>query len=136
MKISMTFIIAAAIFVGGSAFVQQDVGESVQRGKEVYTTFCQNCHLESGEGIPGVNPPLAKADYLKKPTGTLIRVILEGQAEPIMVNGEKYATEMPAMNYLTDEQIADVLNYVRNSFENKITGSINAGMVKPYRKNN
>ena len=51
-----------------------------------------------------------------------------------MVNGEKYATEMPAMNYLTDEQIADVLNYVRNSFENKITGSINAGMVKPYRK--
>ena len=66
MKISMTFIIAAAIFVGGSAFVQQDVGESVQRGKEVYTTFCQNCHLESGEGIPGVNPPLAKADYLKK----------------------------------------------------------------------
>ena len=46
--------------------------ESIERGKEVYTLNCQNCHMEDGKGVQDVNPPLAGSDYLKKPTKTLI----------------------------------------------------------------
>lgn len=117
-----------------STIPTQDLKESINRGKEVYTTYCQNCHMEDGNGIPGVNPPLAKADYLKKPSKTLINIILKGQSEEVVVNGKTYNVPMPSQEYLTDTQIADVLNYIKNSWGNKIPGAINPGMVEALRK--
>jgi mono/diheme cytochrome c family protein len=108
--------------------------ESIERGKEVYTLNCQNCHMEDGLGMPEVNPPLAKSDYLKKPAKTLIDIVLKGQSGEIIVNGKKYNGMMPAQDYLTDEQIADAYNYVRNSWGNKIAGAITPAMVNELRK--
>jgi len=108
--------------------------ESIKRGKEVYTLNCQNCHMEDGLGMQDVNPPLAKSDYLKKPAKTLIDIVLKGQSGEIVVNGKKYNAIMPAQDYLTDEQIADVYNYARNSWGNKIPGTITPAMVKELRK--
>lgn len=111
----------------------QELTESIKRGKDVYTIYCQSCHMEDGKGIPGVNPPVAKADWMKKPTDSLINVILKGQSGDVMVNGKKYNVPMPPQEYLTDEQIADVLNYSKNSWGNKIPGVVTPAMVKTLR---
>lgn len=84
--------------------------------------------------MPDVNPPLAKADYLRKPPKTLINIILKGQSGEVVVNRKKYNVAMPAQEYLTDIQIADVLNYSRNNWGNKIPGLITPAMVKAARK--
>lgn len=135
MKIMATIaVIAPAIFLLSSFMPNQNLSESIKRGKEVYALNCQNCHMEDGMGIPDVNPPVAKTDYLKKPSKTLINIILIGQSEEITVNGKKYNIAMPAQDYLTDEQIADVLNYCKNSWGNKIPGAVTTAMVKALRK--
>jgi mono/diheme cytochrome c family protein len=122
------------IFLLSSFMPEQNLNESIKRGKEVYTLFCQSCHMEDGKGMPEVNPPVAKADYLKKPAKTLIGVILNGQTGEVVVNGKKYNAIMPPQPYLTDVQIADVLNYIRNSWGNKIRGTITPALVKTLRK--
>lgn len=127
-------LITLAVFLLSSFVPGQQLSESIKRGKEVYTLYCQNCHMEDGKGTPDINPPVAKADYIKKPAKMLIGIILKGQSGEVVVNGKKYNAVMPAQEYLSDEQIADVLNYVRNSWGNKIPGTITPAMVKALRK--
>lgn len=123
----------AVIFVAASSFVQKyDLAKSVSRGKEVYITYCMSCHMEDGKGTD-VFPPVAKTDYLRKPAKTLINIILEGQSGEIVVNKKKYDALMPAQAYLSDEQVADVLNYIRNSLGNKIPVAITPAEVKALR---
>lgn len=123
-----------SIVIGGSGFMQSQVQKSIERGKEVYGLYCQNCHMEDGKGMSEVNPPLAKADYMKRPGKELISVILKGSTGSLTVNGKKYVGAMPAQEYLSDEQIADVLNYAKNSWGNKIPGVITPAMVKAQRQ--
>lgn len=130
--LTISAISLAALFLS-SFMPDQRLKESIKRGKEVYVVECENCHMEDGKGTPEINPPLAKADYIKKPTETLIGIVLKGQSGEVVVNGKKYNTLMPAQEYLTDVQIADVLNYVRNSWGNKKRGMIKPAMVKALR---
>ena len=129
--------VLAILSLGGAALSFQDdaLKQSIKRGEEVYTTNCLSCHMQNGEGLEGSFPPLAKADYLTKDkTGKqAIKVVLNGLEEEITVNGKKYNMLMPAQNYLPDQQIADVLNYVRNSWGNK-GKIITEAMVKAERK--
>ena len=127
-------VMAVGFIITGSAVVQNSTPESIKRGKEVYDLYCQNCHMADGKGMAEINPPLAKADYMKKPANTLIDVILKGSTASITVNGKKFLGAMPAQDYLNDEQIADVLNYIKNSWGNKIPGVITPAMVKAKRK--
>jgi mono/diheme cytochrome c family protein len=96
----------------------QDEPKSIERGKDVYLLQCMSCHMESGEGLSGLYPPLAKSDYLMADPKRSIRELIRGLKGKIRVNGTFYDSEMPALD-LSDEQIADVLNYVRNSWGNK-----------------
>ncbi len=98
---------------------QDEVAQSVERGKEVYTSQCISCHQPNGEGLSGVYPPLAGSDHLSKDQEKSISIILKGQNEEITVKGTKYSVPMPAMNSLTDQQIADVLNYMGRSWGNQ-----------------
>ena len=123
-----------ALFFCSSFFQAYNLSKSVAAGKAVYETYCMNCHMADGNGTPDVFPPLAKADYMKKPAKDLIGIILKGQTGEIKVNGKTYNGIMPAQDYLTDEQIADVLNYSRNSWGNKIAGTITPAQVKALRK--
>ena len=125
--------ISLGIFILNSSFFQKyDLPKSIERGKDVYATYCMSCHLVDGKGTD-IFPPVAKTDYLKKPAKTLINIILQGQSGEIIVNKKKYDALMPAQSYLTDEQIADVLNYTRNSLGNKIPGAITPAQVKALR---
>jgi nitrite reductase (NO-forming) len=134
IKKILTVTVIVSIVMISSGFIQSDVQKSIVRGKEVYGLYCQNCHMEDGKGMPEVNPPLVKADYMKRPAKDLISVILKGSTASMTVNGKKYLGAMPAQEYLNDEQIADVLNYIKNNWGNKIPGTITPAMVKAQRK--
>lgn len=109
-----------------------DLKASIERGKEVYNMNCITCHMEKGEGIEGAFPPLAKSDYLMADKNRSIKQIIHGASGEMTVNGKTYNGEMPAVD-LTDEQVSDVLNYVRNSWGNK-GGAVTAAEVKAQRK--
>lgn len=116
-----TFLLAAFFIPATFVFLSnqdKNLQESMKRGKEVYALYCQNCHMENGQGVEGLNPPVAKTTYLKDAKKN-IGIILNGQTGEVTVNGKKYNAIMNPMNYLDDKQIADVLNYIRNSWGNK-----------------
>jgi mono/diheme cytochrome c family protein len=134
-KASMLSSLFIGILIFTTSFFQKyDLPKSIERGKEIYTTFCMSCHMEDGNGTPGVYPPLDKSDYLKKSSKELINIILQGQSGEITVNNNQYNVQMPEQSYLTDEQIADVLNYSRNSWSNKMPTAITPAQVKALRQ--
>lgn len=95
-----------------------DLKASIARGQEVYVAQCLSCHMEKGEGIEEVYPPLAKADYLMADKKRSIVQVLYGASGIMKVNGKIYNLEMTGFD-LTDQEASDVLNYVRNSWGNK-----------------
>jgi nitrite reductase (NO-forming) len=98
---------------------QEDaLAKSIKEGKALYTSYCSMCHQLEGQGIPGAFPPLAKSDYLMADTKRAISIVKNGLQGEIVVNGQKYNNVMPAQA-LNDQQISQVLNYVRNSWGNK-----------------
>lgn len=117
------------------AFGQQaatDLKASMARGKSSYSIYCQSCHADRGQGIEGVFPPLAKSDYLMEDRKRAIQSVLYGVSGEIKVNGQTYNQPMAGFDG-TDEQVSDILNYIRNSFGNK-GGAISAEEVKAARK--
>jgi nitrite reductase (NO-forming) len=90
----------------------------MERGAQVFTTVCATCHQPNAEGVPGVFPPLAKSDYLMADKERAINILMNGLKGEIVVNGQKFNSEMPKPP-LGDVEIASVLTYVRNSFGNK-----------------
>lgn len=132
-KVLVSIIAIGIVIITSSFFQKYDLKKSIERGTEVYNTYCITCHLVGGNGIADVYPPLAKTTYLKNPAKTLINIILLGQNGEITVDNKTYNGQMPAQNYLTDEQVADVLNYTRNSFGNKIPTAITPQQVKALR---
>jgi mono/diheme cytochrome c family protein len=118
--------------IGTDGTEQDGIAQSIERGKDVYTTYCLSCHQANGEGLTGVYPPLANSDHLAKDQLASIDIMLKGQHEEITVNGTKYSLPMAPLNYLTDQQIADVLNYMGNSWGNKFN-QVTPAMVKSRR---
>jgi mono/diheme cytochrome c family protein len=111
---------------------QDEVAQSVERGKEVYEAQCISCHQANGEGLSGVYPPLAGSDHLTKDQKKSISIILKGQNEEITVKGIKYSVPMPEMSTLTDQQVADVLNYMGHSWGNQFN-TVTPAQVKSQR---
>lgn len=83
----------------------------------IYSENCITCHMGTGEGVPATFPPLAKADYLIKTPEKAIYAIKFGLAGKIKVNGIDYDNMMPAPG-LDDSEVADVMNYIQNSWGN------------------
>lgn len=131
----MKYIVVLAFsLVFLTAFNQKpafDLKASIARGKEVYGSYCISCHMEQGEGIETVYPPLAKSDYLMADKKRSISLTLKGLSGEIKVNGKTYNGEMTGFD-LTDQEVSDVLNYIRNSFGNK-GGAVMPEEVKALR---
>ena len=100
-------------------------------GKIIYETYCLACHQEDGSGVPGMNPPLGKTDWVLGDSTRLINVVLKGLKDA-EINGDTYSNEMPSHDFLTDKQISEVLTYVRKSFGNN-AGAISVEDVKKQR---
>ena len=103
----------------------------VERGKKTYLTSCFACHMANGEGLPAVFPPLANSDYLKADKDRAVKIVLKGLNGPITVNGKPYNNVMPPQDF-TDDQVADVLTYVMNSWGNHY-GAVTVSDVRRVR---
>lgn len=116
-----------------------DLAASIKAGAPLYTQTCMACHQPTGLGLPGAFPPLAKTDYVNGDARRLVAITLKGITGPIKVNGATYATGMPQPDLSfaqlkDDKNVADVLNYVRNSFGNKNDAPITPEFVAKVRK--
>jgi mono/diheme cytochrome c family protein len=105
---------------------------SIERGKKVYAEQCLACHQVDGGGVSGMNPPLIKTKWVLGDKSALITIVLKGMNTGVEINGDEYHNIMAAHDFLTDQQIADVLTYVRNSFGNKAK-AISPAEVKAVR---
>jgi mono/diheme cytochrome c family protein len=92
-----------------------------KQGRMYYTQYCANCHLENGEGLHGLIPPLKGADYLTKSRELLPCVIRKGLKDSVLVNGIVYGVqEMAGIPKLTDFEITNILNYINTSWGNNL----------------
>lgn len=102
------------------AVKEKSLLKKIKDGKQVYMNTCFACHQSEGQGIPNAFPPLAKSDYLNADAKRAVGVVLNGLTGEITVNGKKYNSVMTRQT-LTDEEVADVMTYVYNSWGNNRT---------------
>jgi len=107
----------------------------MDRGKKVYDMVCIACHQADGGGMPPMNPPLIKTKWVLGNKKELVKIVLKGlKGGEIEIDGDTFNNPMPALETtLNDQQIADVLTYVRNNFGNKASG-VTVAEVKACRK--
>ncbi len=93
---------------------------TMQRGQKVYEQTCLACHQADAGGVPGMTPPLQKSPYVQGPANKVIGIVLNGLNDGVEIDGDTYSNPMPPFNsVLKDQDIADVLTYVRSHFGNK-----------------
>jgi mono/diheme cytochrome c family protein len=105
---------------------------NLANGKVLYAKHCVVCHQADGGGVMSLNPPLTKTEYVLGDPTRLINIILKGFNKEIEIDGDTYANPMPALAHLSDQQVADVLSFVRNNFGNKAS-VISPAQVKKVR---
>ncbi|MGX1931238.1 PQQ-dependent sugar dehydrogenase [Flagellimonas sp. 2504JD4-2] len=93
--------------------------DDISGGAKTYYTYCSACHQKDGGGATGRFPPIANTDWVTGDKERLIRIILEGMEGSIQVHGETYNGVMPQHSFLSDEEIAEVLTYIRSNFDNR-----------------
>lgn len=118
------FAFAVASFFSFEQKPKFDLAASMERGKDIYLRNCVSCHMDQGEGIEGIFPPIAKSDYMLADKKRAMTQILKGVSGEMTVNGKVYNGEMNGFE-LNDEQVSDLMNYLYNSFGNK------GGVIKP-----
>jgi len=94
------------------------VEDQVKAGQVLFTGTCSVCHQANGEGLPGVFPPLAKSDLIAADAKRAVGILLHGLSGKITVNGKEYNSVMPPMTQLNDDEVANILTYVLNSWGN------------------
>ena len=107
--------------------------KSIAQGKEVYADFCMQCHLVTGKGDSKNFPTLDGSDWLKNKKTQSIHAIKFGQMGEILVNGKKFNSTMPSMG-LSNQEVADVMNYISNSWSNKNPKMISLEQVESVKK--
>ncbi|WP_339629756.1 cytochrome c [uncultured Maribacter sp.] len=120
MKLIVPLFVFILFALGFSLYQEPELKESIKRGSEIYSDFCVNCHMDNGEGVPNSFPPLAASDFLIKNRAASIHAVKFGLKGEIIVNGITYNNSMTSFG-LEDDEIADVMNFVMNSWGNKQT---------------
>lgn len=98
---------------------QVDLKTQLAAGEKLYQTHCSACHQKDGEGLKGAFPPLAASDYLMEDRLRAINTVIAGLSGEVTVNGVKYNAVMPNFSYLKDDEVANIVTYVMNSWGNK-----------------
>ncbi len=140
-KIVLVFILSAATITCAKAQVKHrsttasHFAAAMANGKKVYTQNCLTCHQADGTGVATMNPPLIKTTYVLGDKAALIKIVLNGFNEDVEINGQTFSNTMTPHDTMKDQEIADVLTYVRNSFGNKAS-SVSVALVKSVRATN
>jgi len=136
--ISILLIIISAFLISSCGSKTENSKSSIpshvmENGLTVYKAHCFACHQTTGTGIKSLYPPLADNKTITGDINYLIGITLNGMSGEIVVNGEKYNQVMIPHIFLNDNQIADVLTYIRNSFGNQAS-QVTAAEVKKIRR--
>lgn len=133
-RIYITFVLVLLCVAGASAQSSNKlVASSVARGKTVYLQRCMVCHQADGGGVPKLNAPLDASSAVNgSDVSKLIKYIVKGFADRVEIDGELYSNAMPAAADLSDQQIADVLTFIRSNWSNK-AGPVTTLQVKQTR---
>jgi mono/diheme cytochrome c family protein len=105
-------------------------------GLVIFRSTCAACHGAGGEGIENVAPPLNGSEYVEGPSDRLAMILLNGLEGPIHIKGQLYHFNgsMPNFgNNFSEQQIADVIQYLHNSFVAKPPKSIRAEEIKKLK---
>ena len=97
--------------------VARSKAERIAQGRRLFTSICAACHQPTGRGMPNVFPPLAGSDFLNADKNRAIQTVIFGRQGEVVVNGLKFNNSMPSFP-LNDQDIANVLTFVYNSFGN------------------
>jgi mono/diheme cytochrome c family protein len=111
--------------------VDPALAKEISTGEVVYTQNCATCHQADGSGAPPLNPPLIKTSFVTGDKNALIDIVVNGMKNQ-KVDGKTYKNVMPSFDYLKEEEIANVLTFIRNSFGNK-ADMITIEDVKTFR---
>lgn len=112
----------------------ESTSSNVDAGKAIYQRQCAACHQPNGMGVPKFYPPLAQNESLKGDPQKLIHILLNGMAGEIIVNEQTYNGIMAPYQNLSDQEIADVLNYVRQEMNGVQGQPVEASQVAQMRK--
>lgn len=121
----------------------QTVAELLKIGAVKYTNVCQSCHKDGGGDPAQGVPPLGGSEWVvgaEASPARLSRILLYGLHQPITVKGRQYNGQMPAQGVaMRDYEIAGVITYIRNSWENKgdpdnAKPAVTAAVVKAARE--
>ena len=88
-------------------------------GKQTFAGLCAACHQPTGKGLDGLAPPLADSEWVNGDPERIVKVVMHGLRGPIKVKGLSYSYDMPAAGFLSDEQIAGVLTYIRREWDHE-----------------
>ncbi len=101
-------------------FLNCGESQEFKQGQDLYLNYCSSCHLERGQGLRGLYPPLAKSDYLAANQDKIACLIRNGISEEIMVNGKKYDLAMAGIKDLSDFEITNIINFINHSWGNNL----------------
>lgn len=139
MKNILVTLTSLTLFASFAKAEESDVKASIERGKAVYMQTCIACHQPTGLGIPGAFPPLAGTEYTGGDARRMIAMTLKGVNPPLKIKEMTYSIPMPPLPtqfpmLADDGKLADVINYVRNSFGNKDEKGVTPAMIDAVRK--
>jgi len=108
--------------------------QNMQKGKKIYELKCLACHQADGGGVPNMNAPIDGAsNVVGKDIARLVRIIRNGYNERVALDGFYYSNAMTASPDLKDNDIADLLTYIRNSWSNKAS-AVTIAQVQAVKK--
>jgi nitrite reductase (NO-forming) len=117
----------------GAAHGNLTIQQQIDAGGKLFKGTCSVCHQPEGTGIPAVFPPLAKSDFLMADRERAMRIVLNGLTGTVKVNGNDFTSVMPPMSQLNDDEIANILTYVRNSWGNVDPVAITSAEITKMR---
>lgn len=117
--------------------IPHEIDDNIYKNKKVagsllYQTYCASCHQMNGKGDELRFPPIDNSQWIND-KAKLIRYILKGLSGPIQVNGKNYNNVMPSHPFLKDEDIVEIINYMRTQFNNQ-TAVVTKADVAIYRE--
>jgi len=124
---------AVAQAASAAATGQLTRAEQQKAGEALFAGTCSVCHQPNGQGLEGVFPPLAKSDFLMADLKRAIGIVLNGLTGPVTVNGKAFNSVMPPMSQLNDDEVANILTYVRNAWGNQ-DAQVSAAEVAEIRQ--
>lgn len=123
------------LFVFGLFVVNTISAQNMSNGKKLYETRCLVCHQADGGGVPNMNAPLdGSSNVVGNDIARMVKIIRGGYNEKVALDGYYYSNAMTANPDLKDQDIADVLSYIRNSWSNKASKVTLAQVQKVKKK--